>query len=468
MGDQVQTGETALSARTTGDRGPTDENHRPLKRCTVLSYGVGHMLNDITAACWFTYLLLFLTDIGLSPRNASIVMLSGQVADGFMTVLSGELIDRFGRFKLWHFGGSVLVAVSFSSVFGGCLLCQILGVDSDTFEMIGYGIFAAIFNVGWAATQVSHMAMVNYMTLNESCRVALASCRNAFTMVANLSLFAIALAVFSIYDSKSAASIQNQYRWIAYISIFIGSFFVVVFFLGTKEPRLKQQHHKDHVRVSWAYWFNTLLYYQVASVYMFTRLVTNVSQALFAFYVINDLDMVQSSKALVPGIIYVSSFVVSIILQEMKWNGCRLKFFYSCGALLWVVSGVGIFFLPCSAHDLMYLLSISIGVANALMTVTGTSMVSVLVSNNLNGCAFVYGSLSFLDKISCGVALFIIESYQKSPGSDGPHHFSSCLSVTRYGTGLLPATFSLLGAAVAYSMNLEDVKPRTLAEPLLV
>lgn len=26
------------------------------------------MLNDITSACWFTYLLLFLTDIGLSPR----------------------------------------------------------------------------------------------------------------------------------------------------------------------------------------------------------------------------------------------------------------------------------------------------------------------------------------------------------------------------------------------------------------
>jgi len=40
----------------------------PIRRCSVLSYGVGHMLNDITSACWFTYLLLFLTDIGLSPR----------------------------------------------------------------------------------------------------------------------------------------------------------------------------------------------------------------------------------------------------------------------------------------------------------------------------------------------------------------------------------------------------------------
>lgn len=41
---------------------------RPLGRWPVLSYGVGHMLNDITSACWFTYLLLFLQEIGLAPR----------------------------------------------------------------------------------------------------------------------------------------------------------------------------------------------------------------------------------------------------------------------------------------------------------------------------------------------------------------------------------------------------------------
>lgn len=39
-------------------------------------------------------------------------------------------------------------------------------------------------------------------------------------------------------------------------------------------------------------------------------------------------------------------------------------------------------------------------------------MQSVLVGRDLNGCAFVYGSLSFLDKMICGLALFILESYQ--------------------------------------------------------
>ena len=50
------------------DMGDEESCTKPLGRCSVLSYGVGHMLNDITSACWFTYLLVFLTDIGLSPR----------------------------------------------------------------------------------------------------------------------------------------------------------------------------------------------------------------------------------------------------------------------------------------------------------------------------------------------------------------------------------------------------------------
>lgn len=41
---------------------------KPIGRGSVFYYGVGHMLNDISSACWFTYLLVFLTDIGLSPR----------------------------------------------------------------------------------------------------------------------------------------------------------------------------------------------------------------------------------------------------------------------------------------------------------------------------------------------------------------------------------------------------------------
>ncbi|CAI0552663.1 unnamed protein product [Linum tenue] len=371
-------------------------------RWPVFYYGVGHMLNDITSSCWFTYLLLFLADIGLSPRDAAIVMLSGQIADGFATVFTGELIDRFGHFKVWHGAGSVLVAVSFSSVFGGCLPCRIFSTSSVV-ETTSYSVAAAIFNMGWAAAQVSHMAMVNCISLNSTSRVVLTSCRNAFTMVANLSLYAIALVVFSVITGKSHADIQNQ--------------------------------------------------------------------AYLAFYVIQDLHMAQSAKALVPAIIYISSFVVSIMMQEVSWTGQRLKAYFSIGGILWVFCGASIILLPSNMKVYMYVISAFIGVANALMMVTAVSMQSVLVGLDLNGCAFVYGSLSFLDKISCGIALYVLQSFQSgaspvAPAADGGLSSSGYVSVTRYGLGLVPAVSSLVGVGVTLTMKLHT-HSGSLTKPLL-
>ncbi|XP_024956727.1 uncharacterized protein LOC102620735 isoform X3 [Citrus sinensis] len=407
-----------------------DSFTQPVGRWSVLYYGSGHMLNDITAACWFTYLLLFLTDIGLSPRGAAAVMLSGQIADGFATIFIGELIDRFGHFKIWHGAGSVLVAVSFSSVFGGCMPCRILSTSTLKVETISYCVFAAIFNVGWAATQVAHMSMVNCITLNSTSRVVLTSCRNAFTMVANLSLYAIAFIVFSVSTAKTHADLENQYRWIAYSSIFIGCCFVGIFLSRTEEPRLKMGlRGNSHARISWAYWFKKILYYQVALVYMLTRLVVNVSQAYLAFYVINDLRMGQSAKALVPAIIYICSFIVSILLQ-----------------------------------------------------VTGISMQNVLIGEDLSGCAFVCGTLSFLDKMSCGIAVYVLQSYQSMSPTVLDNNSSitsltvldnnslistSYISVTRFGLGLIPAICSLVSVAVTFTMKLHTPYSKPLVEPLL-
>ncbi|XP_030550044.1 major facilitator superfamily domain-containing protein 12-like isoform X2 [Rhodamnia argentea] len=449
--------------------GDDDSYSKSVGRWSVFYYGSGHMLNDITSACWFTYLLLFLMDIGLSPRDAAVVMLSGQVADGLATIFAGELIDRFGHFKVWHLAGSILVAISFSSVFGGCIPCNIFGSHSLTMETIGYSVFAAIFNVGWAATQVSHMSMINCITLDSTSRVVLASCRNAFTMVANLSLYAVAGIVFTTTSSNTHDDIENQYRWIAYLSIAVGCCFVGIFHLGTREPRLKANASAgNHARIPWDYWFKKVLYYQVALVYVLTRLVVNVSQAYLAFYVINDLRMSQSAKALVPAVIYVCSFFVSVVLQEIAWTGRRLKAYYSAGGILWVLCGAVIFLLPRNMSWFVYVLSIFIGVANALMMVTGVSMQSILVGEDLNGCAFVCGSLSFLDKISCGLTLYILQSYQTtSSKSEGDLATDVYASVSRFGLGLVPAFCSLVGVATTYSMNLHPQNLKSTMVPLL-
>ncbi|TXG49103.1 hypothetical protein EZV62_024978 [Acer yangbiense] len=89
-----------------------DSFTKPLGRRSVTYYGSGHMLNDITAACWFTYLLLFLTDIGLSPRAAASVMLSGQIADAFATIFTGEL--KIDAIKAWGTKGALMMVTGIS------------------------------------------------------------------------------------------------------------------------------------------------------------------------------------------------------------------------------------------------------------------------------------------------------------------------------------------------------------------
>ncbi|ONM24696.1 Major facilitator superfamily protein [Zea mays] len=177
--------------------------------------------------------------------------------------------------------------------------------------------------------------------------------------------------------------------------------------------------------------------------------------------------MNQSSKALVPAIIYICSLIVSVILQETRWSSWRLKLYFSAGAVLWILSGLGIVLLPSRMHNLMYAISIVIGAANALMTVTSISMEGVLVGEDLNGCAFVYGSLSFVDKVSCGIALYVLESYQGSTKIRSNLGTTSGYSVTRLGLGLVPAACSLLSAIAAYTMELPDTQKGPLVEPLL-
>lgn len=201
---------------------------------------------------------------------------------------------------------------------------------------------------------------------------------------------------------------------------------------------------------------------------MLARLITNVSQSLIAFYVTRDLRMNEYSKAIIPAIIFCCSFFVSIVLQEIKWTSRRLKSLLTVGATLWVISGVAVFVLPSQMNSLMYPLAMVIGAANALVMVTTIGLEGALVGEDLNGCAFVYGSLSFLDKISCGIALFALESYEDTMVSYGETRGLN--TVSRYGTGLIPSCFAVLSLVVTSTLRLQDDTPRAAAldAPLLV
>lgn len=128
-----------------------------------LCYGVGHVMNDLCASMWFTHLLVFYQKVvQLSAIGAGVLLLIGQIVDGLATPLVGIESDgtehsKYGRRKVWHLGGCVAVALTFPFVFNLCVGCE----NASHWSLFVYYVpFIVIFQIGWAATQISHLSLI--------------------------------------------------------------------------------------------------------------------------------------------------------------------------------------------------------------------------------------------------------------------------------------------------------------------
>lgn len=144
-----------------------------------LAYGVGHVFNDMCASMWFTYLVLFYHKVVLLGNTyAGMLILIGQVADALATPIIGFLCDkthvRYGRRKLWHLIGTIMVAVSLFFIWHNCLGCQ---HSRLWIKMVYFSIPIVIFQIGWASVQISHLSLIPELTDDKNERVGLNAIR---------------------------------------------------------------------------------------------------------------------------------------------------------------------------------------------------------------------------------------------------------------------------------------------------
>ena len=161
-------------------------------------YGVGHILNDLCANCWFSYALLYWTKIvGLSDTDAGLLLLIGQLADAISTIFIGYACDRtkfrwYGKRKLWHLIGCVCVMLSFPFIFNLCINCDVS--TTETSKILYYSAFVIIFQFGWAATENSHLALIPEIARRTSDIVHLNAIRlDTNNLLYNLILFPVSL-----------------------------------------------------------------------------------------------------------------------------------------------------------------------------------------------------------------------------------------------------------------------------------
>ncbi|XP_053159588.1 major facilitator superfamily domain-containing protein 12 [Hemicordylus capensis] len=416
---------------------------RPLPLRDRLSYAVGHFLNDLCASMWFTYLLVYFHSVlGYSTSHAGALLLAGQVADGFCTPLVGYEADqaggcgRYGRRKSWHLAGTICVILTFPFIFNPCLGCS---ENTPQWAALIYFIpIIIIFQFGWAATQISHLSLIPELVTSDHEKVELTAFRYAFTVMANITVYGTAWLLFHFQVGHTGPPDHSQhlgrhdiptFRNLSLIVVGVGTVFSLLFHLGTREKsRLPAQvpEPEEHTPLLppgpknsaqpillWKHWLLEPAFYQVAMLYMSTRLIVNLSQTYIAMYLTNSLLLPKKFIATIPLVMYISGFLSSFLMKPVnKKIGRNLTYFLGLLIILAYASWIA---LVDHIGVEIYGAAVLLGAGSATILVTSLSMTADLIGTNTNSGAFVYGAMSFTDKVANGVAVMVIQNLHPCP-----------------------------------------------------
>ena len=245
--------------------------------------------------------------------------------------------------------------------------------------------------------------------------------RYSMTVISNITVFLVAWAFFgmSVNDHLSEADV-GSFRNIMLVVLGIGVIATVVFHYVVEEKARDdlipssydeingEVTQRDFVQpMGIKDWFFEPQFYLVAGVYMSTRLFVNLSQAYLPLYLQESLELKSTYVAIIPLVMYCSSFVVSRLMKCLnRQAGRKISFLLGAvvglSACVWVYYGedetgkkedffrtYGIFF-P----------AILFGAAGSTVLITSLSLTAELISNNTETSAFIYGAMSFTDKVS--------------------------------------------------------------------
>ena len=323
-----------------------DENKRDgMSDLQIKAYMVGHFNNDLCASMWFIYLTYYLTYVvELKSEIVALALLSGQITDGITTPIVGVLSDKLngpcGKRNTFFIFGSLLVIPSFMGIF---MDFPFVKSGSKSFENIWYCVLPAIFNIGWACVQISHLSIVNQLSYGQRRRDTMVNGRNIFTYAANIFMLITSLIFF-----LTIASGPLCFRLLTIVCLSCGGITTIFYVISIKETQLsalaleydkrfKAKVTGNHVNLlnqtniakkeskgkTPADWLKECQFYLFGFVYMFARLALNCNATMMPFYLIsvtqfNPLPGLATSPviALVPLLTYISSLLFTLFLQK--------------------------------------------------------------------------------------------------------------------------------------------------------
>ena len=351
------------------------------------------------------------------------------------TPIVGLLSDKYnlscGKRNTFYIVGTIIVIPSFLCIFTAPIWANFVCRD------VWYVVWPMIFNVGWAAVQVSHMSVLNSLTYCQAKRDQMINSRNGFTYAANIAMLSFSLALF-IFEKHSLM----QFRVLSITCAVLGSIASLFYMFHINEKSLaaeaisKEQQFQSmpshdlsferSKQLDWKAWLRMPQFYNCGLIYMSSRVALNVTATLMPLYLTRALGFSGDRQldtsfaiAAVPLYLYICSMLFSVFCQarvQSRTPNSRAPLMM-IALVITALSSLPMIVLEKEdwCKHLIYPCACLQGISIALMLNTSTQMISDVIGSNTQSAAFVYGTYSFVDKTINGLFLYwLISSYSMS------------------------------------------------------
>ncbi|XP_041975676.1 major facilitator superfamily domain-containing protein 12-like [Aricia agestis] len=428
-----------------------------------LVYGLGHVYNDLCAAMWFSYMMLFLQAV-LQMRAvvAGAMLLLGQVVDALATPIVGVLADKYSTKKFWHLTGCAIVTCTFPLLFIRCWGCraaretQYLGWWMPVY----YATLIVLFQIGWAIVQISHLAIIPSITESLQVRSELTSIRYMASVISSLTVYFITWIVLRATNYSNFIGPADDYKFrdvsliISGIGVASYVIFHVLFKLNPpKETKQKKQNGHtaekgDNIsqivttKSKIMHFLQMPLLYQTSLLYVFSRLYWALSLVYVPLFLEERLSVnpTEGSElvASVPLALYVSSLLCSFLLKS-KINRLGHHVAYFIGSTLSLVSclWIALAISPDANVIQIYLVATLIGAGSSITLVSSLCVTADLIGPHSHQGALIYSIVTFADKLVTGIAVVAIENYKCEDALDCPQYYRGVLTYACGGSAIL-------------------------------
>jgi len=418
-----------------------------------IGYVFGHVMNDMTASLWFTYILMFLEKHAeISEVNAGIVFLTGQVIDAIFNPVAGIAIDKipFESSRIYYvIFGSVGVAASFSMLW---FVPDFLLEYDEGWRVCWYSGWAGIFNVFWSFVQVAHFSLVDELAKTTELKLSLNKLGQMGSACAAIVTFALARFAFHL-----PMDYENQFTTLVLCVLVIGSIALSIFaalligsssvteYCQTVELSETGRYRDDMSDAGadadakllaeddgtddgddgpgYCHYFTLADFYEAISLYTCSRMIMIITMTFLAPYLAacsnHEQGMQVSALAMVC---YHSCYCVSVVSEyfcckSLKRSGdLRLRSSYivlsfGSGILALIFYALNPIFKDGSWIHAVYLPMSFAGVVAYYLVATSRTLVNG-VSGKHNS-AFVIGVAGFVEKAVIGAVVILVQDSER-------------------------------------------------------